>query len=426
MKTRNLKSCWIAVFVGILSMIATFNAFGDVPSIDSINTLVFSLGDSFWSSTAMVGFGSIDLVMKQMDRVESDLNTFTSASKSEIKNIGDKQLELANRLVKLERFQPSNDSQSSNWGGQIVENATFKDFLSGSRSKTKIDVQNNTLTGSDSTVAPDRRPGVSPGAFAPLKIEDLFEHIPTSSNAIEFTKENVFTNSAAEAAEGATMAESSLTMSLVNMPVSTVGHFIKISKQLAEDSVALASYVNRRLEYGVNRRVENQLANGNGTAPNISGIFDTGNFAAHGYADAILGTGLKKYKLLRRVIADLVAAGYAPGAVLLNPNDWLQFEIDLIEQIPAGITAADIANGFQTRIFGVPVIQSIGVTADTFAVLDAKQAGRIFDRQAVTIELSESDSDNFVKNLITVRAERRLALAIDQPNAIIAGDLTPA
>jgi hypothetical protein len=40
--------------------------------------------------------------------------------------------------------------------------------------------------------------------------------------------------------------------------------------------------------------------------------------------------------------------------------------------------------------------------------------------------MSDSDSDNFTKNLITIRAERRLALAIEAPAAIRAGDLTPA
>lgn len=367
---------------------------------------------------------SVEQIMKSMDRIEADLNSFTSNSKSELENIGNQQRDLAHRLAKLERYETG--KPVVDWAEQVIENAAFNDFLSGNRGKAKFEVKNNTLTGSDTTVAPDRRPGVVPGATTPLTVESLFEHVPTESNAVEFMRENVFTNGAAEAAEGATKSESSLTWSLVNVPVSTVAHWIKITKQLMEDHVALAAYVNNRLAYGVNRRVETQLVTGNGTAPNIGGMLKSGNYTVHAYTDAMLGSGLKKHKLLRMVVADLKASGYTPSAILLNPSDWLLFEMDMINQTAASLTVSDLANGFPLQLFGVPVIESIGVTADTFAILDAAQTGRIYDRQEVTVEFSESDSDNFVKNLITVRAERRLALAIDQPAAIRGGDLTPA
>ena len=167
-----------------------------------------------------------------------------------------------------------------------------KAFQEGSAQKARFQVQNNTLTGSDTNVAPDRKAAIVSGDTHFLTLEDLFPAIPTSSNAIEYTKEASFTNSAAEAAEAAEKGESALTWSLVNMPVSTVAHWIKISRQLAMDNTALAAYVNQRMIYGVDRRVETQLGAGDGVAPNLSGILDTGNFTAHGFAAAALGTCL--------------------------------------------------------------------------------------------------------------------------------------
>ena len=79
------------------------------------------------------------------------------------------------------------------------------------------------------------------------------------------------------------------------MPVSTVAHWIKISKQLAADAPALAAYVDTRMRYGVNQKVDIQLVVGDGTAPNISGTYDTGNYTAHGYANAALGSTLKNW-----------------------------------------------------------------------------------------------------------------------------------
>jgi len=66
------------------------------------------------------------------------------------------------------------------------------------------------------------------------------------------------------------------------------------------------------------------------------------------------------------------------------------------------------------------------MTADNVAVGAFAQASMIYNREGVIVELSDSDSDNFTKNLVTVRAERRLALATEIPAAIRAGDLTPA
>ena len=77
-------------------------------------------------------------------------------------------------------------------------------------------------------------------------------------------------------------------------------------------------------------------------------------------------------------------------------------------------------------LFGRRVVESVGMTADQFAVGDFTNAGTIYNREGVIVEMSDSDSDNFTKNLITLRAERRLALASEVPAAIRGGDLTPA
>ena len=186
----------------------------------------------------------------------------------------------------------------------------------------------------------------------------------------------------------------------------------------------LAAYVNQRMIYGVNRRVETQLGAGNGTAPNISGILDTGNFTAHGFAAADLGT-LKKVNLVTKIIGSLWAVGGIPDAILLNPADWAQIQVDIAD---SSVNAArvDFSNPMAPRLNGIPVIQSNGITADNIVVGSFRQAGTIYNREGVIVEMSDSDDDNFTKNLITIRAERRLALTIERPSYIVAGDLTPA
>jgi HK97 family phage major capsid protein len=384
---------------------------------------------------------TIETVLKSLEKLEGTMAAMSAKADGELQtigkvsadtktaldNLGVQQAELANRLMVLEQkgfTPPSNEKLDESWGAQVVKASAFGDFVGGRTQKARVEVK-NTITGSDTTVAPDRRPGIVPGAFQTLTIESLLNSTTTNSNAIEFTKENVFTNNAAETAEGASKPESSLTWSLVNMPISTVAHWIKISRQVAMDNTLLAAYVNNRMRYGVQRKVETQLCVGDGVAPNISGIFDTGNFTAHGYANADLGSTLKKLVLLRKVIADSWSAGYPAEAILLNPADFATIEIELLTTAAGQVRVAVDQAGVM-RLWGVPVIQSVGVAADTFAVGAFSQAYTLYNREGVVVEMSESDSDNFTKNLITIRAERRLALATEVPGAIRAGDMTPA
>jgi HK97 family phage major capsid protein len=351
-------------------------------------------------------------------------------TKTALDAIGVQQREFADRLTQIEQkgtAQPEAKADES-WGAQLVKSDRYADFAGGRAQKMRVEVK-NTLTGSDTNVAPDRKPGVVGGAYLPFTMENLLPSTSTSSNAIEFTKEAAFTNSAAEAAEGAAKAESALTWSLVNMPVSTVAHWIKISKQLAADNTALSAYVNTRMRYGVNQKVDTQLVVGDGTAPNISGTYDTGNFTAHGYTAAALtaisATTLRRIMLIRKVMADLYVAGYPADAIVLNPADWATIEIELFTTA-AGQTLYNINAAGQAFLFGLPVIQAIGMAADTFQVGRFSEAYMVYNREGVVVEMSDSDSDNFTKNLITLRAERRLALATEKPAAVRGGDLTPA
>lgn len=350
----------------------------------------------------------------------------SSDTKTALDAISVEQRTFADRLLSIEQkatAQPETKAVSS-WGEQFIKNARYADFAGGNLNKLRVEIK-NTLVGSDTVVAPDRKPGIVGGAVLPFSMEALLPSLPTSSNAIEFTREASFTNNAAEVAEAGAKPESALTWTLVNMPISTIAHWIKISKQLAADAPALAAYVNTRMRYGVDRKVDTQLVVGDGVAPNISGTYDAGNFTAHGYAAAALGATLPKLVLIRKVIADLAAAGYPADAIVLNPADWAQIEIDLFigttNTVRVGLNSAG-----QQTLFGLPVIQAIGMAADTFQVGRFSEAYTIYNREGVVVEMSDSDSDNFTKNLITLRAERRLALATEKPAAVRGGDLTPA
>jgi HK97 family phage major capsid protein len=380
-------------------------------------------------------------IIKAIEGVEARIAQFSEKADGEIKslgkvsadtkaaldNLGIEQRVIAERLAQLEQkglLSGESEKKDDSVGTQFVKSTAYAEFNSGSRQKARVETK-NTLVGSNATVAPDRKPGIVPGASQVLNLEYLFTGIPTSSNAIEYTKEASFTNSAAETAEGAQKPESALTFSLETMPIATVAHWIKISKQLASDNSALAAYVNQRMIYGVDKRVDTQVATGNGTAPNIKGFMTTGNYTAHGHNLASVGSVLPKFVLIRKVIGDLKAAGYPATGIVLNPIDWATMETELLT-IAAGKVPFKYDEASRPVLFGLPVIEAVGMASGKFAVGAFGQAGTIHNREGVVVELSDSDGDNFQKNLVTIRAERRLALTVEVPAAIRGGDLTPA
>lgn len=385
---------------------------------------------------------STESILKALDGIEQKMSSMNKKAEEEAKlsgeasketktaldNLGKQQLELAERLSTLEQkgfIQPGGvDDLNESWGAQFIKSSAYEAFSGGSTQKARFSIK-NTLTGSNATVAPDRKPGIVPGAFQELTIESLFTSIPTTSNAIEYTKESSFTNGAAETAEGVKKPETSITFSLETMPVATVAHWIKISRQLAMDNTALAAYVNTRMRYGVNKRVDTQLVVGNGTAPSLSGFIKAGNFTPHGYAAADLGDTLSKFVLIRRVMGDLKNAGYVPNSIILNPVDWAVMETELLTT-KAGQVAFKYDEAGNPRLFGLPVIEAVGMVVGNFSVGSFNEAATIHDREDVVIEMSDSDDDNFTKNLVTIRAERRLALTVEVPAAIRGGLLVPA
>src|SRR5690606_13677489 len=96
-----------------------------------------------------------------------------------------------------------------------------------------------------------------------------------NDNRIEFTKELSWTNNAdPQEGEGAQKAESDLTFEPSEVPVRTIAHIIKASKQAIDDQPVLAEFVERRMLHGVAMAEEDQLINGDGTGYNSSGLIN--------------------------------------------------------------------------------------------------------------------------------------------------------
>jgi HK97 family phage major capsid protein len=394
--------------------------------------------------------GNVDQLLKAMDSIEERLKAWDAKADGELKtlgkvaddtktaihNMGLEQKGLAERLLQLEQrgaIQGQEGDESRKGEDSVA--ARFLKSVSGqlesfraNNMKGRVTAEvKNTVTNTVGNTDSARRPGIVGGAFRMLRLEAMLNSLPTTSPAIEFVREATFVNAAAETAEAAVKPESSVTTELKTVPMATVAHWLKISKQLAADNAMLAAYINTRMIYGVDLRVENQIISGNGTSPNMEGFSRAGNFTAHGYTAAsltALGLENKRFDLIGKMIGDAAVGDYPADAIMVNPGDW--WTMRLTKDSQGRYLLGDPGASVAPMLWDVPVVASNAIAAGTVYVANLSQAATFYRREAVSVELSDSDGDNFTRNLITVRAERRCALAVERPAAIRFGQLVPA
>ena len=320
-------------------------------------------------------------------------------------------------LAQKQTVLPAGGAPVESAGNEFVKSDMFERLASGQSERARFAVKNTVLS-SNTTAFPDQRPGIIPGDFKPLTIRQLIPTISVASNAVNALREATNTNSAAEVAQGAAKAESAITFEQYNVNIETVAHWIKVSNQLLADAPAVAAYIDTRLRDGLAQRVDAQLLNGNGTAPNLSGLTDAGNFTAF---TAVSGANL--VESINKAKYALWATGNMPDTVIVNPADWGAMELSK-ETGGAYLYGAPGTNAGVSP-FGVQIVMSSNMASGKFLIGSVQSSATIFQRQGAVVEMGYVN-DDFTKNLVTIRAEERLGLAVDRPSGIMYGDITAA
>ena len=367
---------------------------------------------------------------QQIEQKLSDLSTKRAEDEkqaadlaAQIKTLSEEQTKLGKKMLELQQGAQTvaaSKEAPKTLGMQFIKCQAYADLMAGKLTKATLAAASPVTTPAGS-VPVDYR-GIKGEPELPNVVTAAFPHVPTQSNAISYLKESAFTNSAAETAEGTAKPESKMEFTEADAQVRTIAHYIRVTKQLAEDAPALAAYINSRMMYGLNRRIEKQLLVGDGTGQNLSGIFTSGNYTEHGFTQANMPEGSTVLDLIRRCAATMRKTGYTPSVVFLNPMDFDTLR-GMKDSNGGYLMGSPLQAGTDIRPWGLRVIESPEVAEGTFMVADPQMGATIYDRTAPVIEMFEQDSDNVTKNLYTVRCETRMAFAVESANCFIGGDL---
>lgn len=277
-------------------------------------------------------------------------------------------------------------------------------------------------------VAADRRPGIVAAPQRRFTIRDLFQGIPTNSNLVEFCRELSFTNNAAPQGsgsspaetEGQIKAESGMTFELATAPVITLAHWLPASRQVLSDAPALQQHVEQRLLYGLKLEEESELLTGTGANGELDGLINNATAFAGG------STNLTALDAVALGIAQLIASEYEPSGIILNPADWWSTKFMLAKNSQNEYLLGDPSAMREPRLWGLPVVVTNSMTAGNFMVLDAARTGYIADREDAIVRISDQHDTFFVRNLVAILAEERLAIVIQLAAAMVYGSLSHA
>lgn len=310
---------------------------------------------------------------------------------------------------------------------RLVDTEGYKSFAadprSGKSAKLSLKATITSLTtdaagSAGAAVDPMRLTGIVTPPQRPLTVRDLLMQGTTDSNAITYVREKLFTNNAAaQASEGAKKAQSDLQLEEVTVGVKTLAHYVKASRQILDDAAMLESYINGRLAYGLKLVEDKQLLNGDGSAGGLQGLTQV----AKAFADP---ASMKNYTIidqLRLAQLQVALAEYPASGFVLNPIDWAKIELEKDGQ--GRHIIGNPQSLAQPTLWGIPVVQTQAITTGDFLTGAFNMGAQIFDRQQLGVAVSTENEDDFVKNLVTILCEERLALAIYRPEAFVKGKL---
>ena len=375
-----------------------------------------------------------------------DMSELSSDQKEEIKRRNQELAELGDSITELQSYEEMRKSNVDNLeaskkvsgmpvygepeveapksiGQQFLESAAYKGFVDHGQKNIPFEAKTTVTTSvwTRDTVYQQVISALEPN---PNPVLDLIDSINTDQTTYYFLKETA-TNNAVETAEGSASGEDAFSYTAVTAPVRKFITTLPITAELLEDQAGARAYFDGRLANHVMQRLEKQFLIGGGVAPDVKGLTQQAGINTITYtAGAFPDTAGGKLRTILDGIKDVEINGQlAPDAVLMSPAAYnaLVSQVDGNNNFMLGASAL----AGSPTIWGLPVVKSSqigGAVSTTIDVVVGKFGGSLavnhVFRRGMELQISDSAKDgDFGKDILTVKASLRYALAVYKPQA---------
>jgi len=271
-----------------------------------------------------------------------------------------------------------------------------------------MDVKAMTITGNVSggnVPVEQRLAGMDPLASRMVRLFDIVSRGTATSNVISWVSQANKTGAAGGTAEGALKNEIAFDLVVVSESVKKRTAFIKVSDEMIDDIDFMATEINNELMRELLKDVENQVYQGDGTGNNLNGIRKVATpFAAGSFAGTVDNANIVDVLVVAMdqiKVAEQIPANY----ILMHPSDVTSLKLIKVSSTDDRYIDRLQLTAGQMSLDGIPILETTLVTIDQYMVGYFPNA-TVYDKGAISVEVG-LDSDDFTKNLRTVRAEWR-------------------
>lgn len=264
-----------------------------------------------------------------------------------------------------------------------------------------------------------------------LTVADLLSQGTISGNAISYLVEAAMEGNFATVAEGAAKPQIHfVNPTQVTDALKKIAGFIKMTDEFIDDADFLVTEINNRLIYQLGYFEEQQLLNGNGTGTNLLGLMNRSGIQTEVSASFATTPGDWADAIFRGMTKVSVNSGFPPDGLIINPLDYQTFRLqkDVNKQYyGGGFFEGMYGNGdilINPPLWGLKTVVTPAIAAGSVLLGAFQSVSTVYRKGGVRVEAATQHASDFTSNLVTIRAEERVALAVRVPLGICKVTLT--
>lgn len=352
------------------------------------------------------------------DNLESvrKLNEEIDALQIEVEELVEKtKIEERGRNQEPDPPKPTGESGVKDLGDLFVESESYKRWKNQGHQKnviSSIDVSLKTLFETSAGWAPEttRTGRLVDYATRPIQVIDIVPMGSTGQAAVVYMEETTFTNNAAATDEAGSYGEAVLELTEQTSNVRKIAVWIPVTDEQLEDVPQVRGYVQNRLRFMIRQTMDNQIINGSGSAPQLTGILNLSGLQSQAKgADPVPDAFFK-------AMTNIMVNAYTdPNVIVINPRDWQ--DIRLLRTSDGVYIWGNPSEAGPERLWGLPVVKAHVIAQGTGLTGDFANQCEWAERRGIEVQITDSHSDFFINGKQAIRADMRAAFPVYRPSA---------